>query len=143
MKKSRYLLISALIACAFLLVPLVSFASTGAVSIGKPVTITVTNDGTPPFTYQWFKDGTAITGATSASFKLTTTTLADAGTYTVKISNAWGFVVSDQAVLTVNGLPPTIGTTSFELSLVVSPQPKRLMLSQFVPGKTLPANKSE
>ena len=33
---------------------------TATVQVGKSVTLAVTVDGTPPFTFQWFKNGTPL-----------------------------------------------------------------------------------
>lgn len=41
----------------------------------------VAADGLTPYTYQWFKDGVAISGRTSASFSKAAVTAADAGVY--------------------------------------------------------------
>lgn len=103
-------LIFALFAC---LTP--ACASTGTATLGQTVTVGVTCQGTAPFTYQWFKDGAAISGATSGSLVLTNAKLADAGRYTVRVSNEWGSTLSDEAVLTVAGLPPSNVKTTITL----------------------------
>lgn len=62
-------------------------------------------------TYQWYKNGAAIPGATSFLYTINNATSADAGSYTVVVSNAGGSVTSNPATLTVNGaggLAPTI-----------------------------------
>ncbi len=52
------------------------------------------------FSYQWFRDGIAIGGATSSSYTASVT-----GNYTVQITySAWA-VVSDPVTVTVNALP--------------------------------------
>lgn len=95
---------------------------TGTAQAGKQVTISVTASGTQPFTYQWAKvaanapTGTApaaIAGATAASLVLTNVTAADAGSYTVTVSNAAGSAVSNQAVLTITQVPPAVTGLSF------------------------------
>jgi membrane carboxypeptidase/penicillin-binding protein PbpC len=49
-------------------------------------------------TYQWYKDGVAITGATSRGYVIADATVSTtAGSYTVKISNAAGSVTSSAA----------------------------------------------
>ncbi|HWD17897.1 MAG TPA: immunoglobulin domain-containing protein [Verrucomicrobiae bacterium] len=58
-------------------------------------------------TYQWRKDGVDIPGATSATYKILSVSAPDAGTYTVKVSNAYGYIISSGAVLTVP-LPPVL-----------------------------------
>ena len=57
-------------------------------------------------TYQWWKDGRLLPGATSATLVLSDLAVAQAGTYTVSVANDGGGTLSDPAVLTVlNQLP--------------------------------------
>jgi sugar lactone lactonase YvrE len=76
-------------------------AASAAATVGQTVTFSVTADGTPPFSYQWYKDNTAISGATAASFSISSLKVAEAGTYCAFIANAAGFTISDNAVLAV------------------------------------------
>lgn len=65
--------------------------------------VTFTAQGTHPtatVTYQWLKNGTKITGATSSSYQKTGFKVADAGTYTVEMKSN-GFVVRRSATLVV------------------------------------------
>lgn len=75
------------------------------VTAGANATFSVTASGSPAPSYQWRKDGTNISGATSASLSLTNVSAANAGTYTVVVSNSAGSVTSSGAVLTVNAAP--------------------------------------
>ena len=76
------------------------------VTIGTTATFTVTAAGTAPFTYQWKKNGTAISGATAASYNTPTTSAPDnTAAFSVVISNAGGSVTSANAVLMVNSSP--------------------------------------
>ena len=61
----------------------------------------VTASGTPPFAYQWRKDGTNVSGATDATLMLTSVSASAGGIYSVVVSNAAGSVTSSNAVLTV------------------------------------------
>ncbi|MFN8011955.1 MAG: M4 family metallopeptidase [Holophagaceae bacterium] len=84
-----------------------------SVTVTAPATATfsVTASGTAPLAYQWRKNGTAISGATSASYTTPATSSADNGaTFSVVVSNSAGSVTSSNAVLTVNSSPtaPTI-----------------------------------
>lgn len=72
-----------------------------SVLVGVNVTFTAVASGAPSPTYQWKKDGTTISGATSASLTLTSVQSAAAGTYTVVAANSVGSVTSSGAVLTV------------------------------------------
>lgn len=76
------------------------------VTAGAGVTFSVVATGTPAPTYQWSKGGTAISGATSASYTIASTTTADAGNYTVTVTNSAGSVTSNTATLTVNTPTP-------------------------------------
>lgn len=73
---------------------------------GSSVTFSVTAHGTPTPTYQWFKNGAEIGGATSATLTLNNVQTGDAANYTVTITNNVGAVTSNQAALTVNVPPP-------------------------------------
>jgi beta-galactosidase len=77
-----------------------------SVTIGTTATFTVTASGTGPFTYQWQKKGTAIAGATAASYNTPATSAPDDGAdFNVVVSNASGSVTSANAVLKVNSSP--------------------------------------
>lgn len=69
--------------------------------VGYSVSLSVTVSGQGPFTYQWYKDGTAISGATSATYTVASATTATAGSYTVTITNSGGTVTSNAATITV------------------------------------------
>ena len=69
-----------------------------------PVSFTVVANGDIGG-YQWSKNGTAITGATSATYSIASVTTGDAGTYTVHITGVGGCVAgltSNSAQLIVN-----------------------------------------
>ena len=72
------------------------------VSVGQSATFSVTAGGTPPFTYQWQRNGANISGATSASYTRTNAQLADSGArFRVNVSNGVGNLFSSEATLTV------------------------------------------
>lgn len=54
--------------------------------------------------YQWQKDGTDITGATSKTYSITGVQTTDAGDYRCVVTGTCGEIVSDIAILTVNEL---------------------------------------
>jgi len=70
-------------------------------AIGNKVTFTVTASGTPPLSFQWQKGDTALQGETNVSLTLHNVQLADAGTYSVQVTNSHGSVSSSNATLTV------------------------------------------
>ena len=86
---------------------------------GNTATFSVVATGSAPLTYQWSKDGVALSGATAASYALAATTAANAGSYTVLITNSVGSVTSAPATLTVNpaGVAPSITTQPISQSL--------------------------
>ena len=51
--------------------------------------------------YQWYKDGTALTGETSSTLNFSALAESDAGDYTVVVSNGVSSVTSDTATVTV------------------------------------------
>ncbi|MFT0155410.1 immunoglobulin domain-containing protein [Tenacibaculum ascidiaceicola] len=55
---------------------------------GTNVSFSVTGLSSTNNTYQWFKNGASITGATSATYQITSASLADAGTYYCEIQNS-------------------------------------------------------
>jgi hypothetical protein len=71
------------------------------VSVGSPVMLAVAATGVPPPTYQWKKDNVSLGGEAAASLTRASAQLADAGSYTVVVSNSAGQVTSSPAVLTV------------------------------------------
>ena len=83
------------------------------VTVGQSVTFSVTATGTAPLSYQWYKDGSIISGATSSSYSISNVQSANAGTYTVTISNGTlPNATSSGAVLTVSAasMAPSITT---------------------------------
>ena len=74
------------------------------VEVGANVTFAITATGTAPLSFQWRKDGVALEGKTSASLTLEAVAVADAGKYSVVVSNAVGVATSAEAILTVK--PP-------------------------------------
>ncbi len=93
--------------------PAISTQPTAAtVTSGASVTFTVVASGTAPLSYQWYKGGSAIGGATSAAYTLATTHVSDSGSYSVAIVNSAGSVTSNAVTLTVNAAAsaPSIAT---------------------------------
>lgn len=72
-----------------------------SVFAGDAVQLNVVVSAFPAPTYQWRRNGTAITGATNASLAFSGIRAADAGRYDVVITNALGTVTTTPATLTV------------------------------------------
>jgi len=74
------------------------------VGLGSMATFSVTATGTTPFTYQWYKNSTAITGAVGQIYTTPATVSTDNGaSFTVKVTNVAGSQTSSPAILTVTG----------------------------------------
>jgi hypothetical protein len=111
--------------------------SSQTVTAGNPVSLSVGATSSAPLAYQWRKGGTAIGGATNATYTIAGTVAADAGDYDVVVSNAAGSVTSLVASLVV--APATVpviriqpvsqsstgpgGTVTFVVAATGSPAP--------------------
>ena len=79
------------------------------VVVGQTATFTVTATGTDPLSYQWKKNGSDISGATSSSYTTPVTTITDNNAlFSVVVTNSADSVTSDNAKLTVNLVVPII-----------------------------------
>jgi hypothetical protein len=101
-----------------------------AVTVGQSASFSVVATGTGPLSYQWNLDGVAIPGATESVLTLTNVQPADAGGYTVMVTNLVGSVTSAVATLTVTS-PPCSTPPSFG-SAVMTPDGFALQLSTSV-----------
>jgi len=72
---------------------------------GSNAVFTISVAGTPTLCYQWRCNGTNIAGATACSVTLTNLQADCAGLYSVRVVNGFGWVVSSNALLTVNHIP--------------------------------------
>lgn len=83
-----------------------------SVTAGQPAHFSVTASGAAPLSFQWQKNGSAIAGATNATYDTPATTLADNGAaFNVVVSNNLGTVASNTASLSVFApAAPTITT---------------------------------
>jgi probable HAF family extracellular repeat protein len=95
--------------------PTIRVPFTGANALwGATAVLRVTAWGTGPLSYQWFFDGSAISGATYPSLVLSGIQFSNAGLYSVVVSNTVGSVTNPPAQVTVIpagcsfGLSPTI-----------------------------------
>ena len=69
------------------------------VAQGAPATFTVATSGSVPLSYQWWKNGVAISGATAATYSIAKVASTDVGSYTVTITIAEGQATSNAASL--------------------------------------------
>ena len=82
-----------------------------SVWIGDALTLSVAASGFPSPTFQWYRDGTLISGATGATYTLADATGAG-GSYTVAVTNSQGGITSNAAV--VNVIAPTRAQRTWE-----------------------------
>jgi len=98
--------------------------------LGEPSSLTVTQgqaavfstlaSGTAPLLYQWyFNTNTLVNGQSGTKLTLSNVQGTNAGSYSVRVSNAGGSVTSTQAVLTVLQ-PPGITTQPQSQSVMIS-----------------------
>jgi hypothetical protein len=66
---------------------------------GGAVTLVASATGDAPLSYQWRRNGTAISGATNATLALSSLRSADAGTYSLTVTNAGGSATTSNAVV--------------------------------------------
>ncbi len=78
--------------------------------VGGELTLSATVTGTPPLKMTWYRGETEIGGSTGASLTLKSVSLADAGTYRLKVSSAEGEIERPVArVRVVSGAQPVLG----------------------------------
>ena len=74
--------------------------------LGDPVTFRVGASGTAPLSYRWFRNGAAVSGATSSSLAFTTAAQDHQAQFTVQVTNVSGAVTSAPVTLTIDfGMP--------------------------------------
>jgi hypothetical protein len=69
---------------------------------GRPATLAAESIGSDPRTYQWFKDGSPVAGATSATLTFVSTTVATSGDYAIVVRNSLGLATSQTVHLGVD-----------------------------------------
>ncbi len=116
---------SAVATVTVLVPPTISTQPQGlTVTVGSSATFEVVASGVPAPTYQWRLNSTPISGQTSATLVIPSAQLADAGDYTVEVSNPAGSIVSSVAHLsvesgggpiTLSGLTVIDGVASFDV----------------------------
>jgi hypothetical protein len=89
-----------------------------SVLTGSTTSLNVIAAGSAPLSYQWAFNGTNNSGATLASLSFVNVQPANAGIYSVVVSNNYGSITSSNALLTVNTAP------------FITSQPQGLAVSQ-------------
>jgi hypothetical protein len=98
--------------------------------MGTNTYMTVGASGAPALSYQWYKDGTNLAGATWWSYFITNATRRDSGEYWATVSNPGGTTTSSNAQILVR-VPQTIGSPTW------SPQGGFTLLSRDADGSRL------
>jgi uncharacterized delta-60 repeat protein len=89
-------------------VPRITSVPQGAViSYGSNITFSVAATGEEPLSYQWRFDGQNIDGATNSTLVIAQAGFEHSGSYSVRVANVHGRVVSPEAILVVQA-PPSI-----------------------------------
>lgn len=78
--------------------------------VGDNITLSVSALGTAPLSYQWYKDGEVIEGATTAAITKVAEA-ADSGSFTVEVSNAFGSATSVPATINIVYTPTSVDLT--------------------------------
>ena len=108
---------------------------------GENASFSVTATGLGGLTYQWFKGGEAIAGATAATLTLNSISAADTGVYTVRVTDDAAVsaglpplsVLSDPAILILGDLANYEAGLTFRLYDIQDPMDQ---LYPLVPGQT-------
>jgi sugar lactone lactonase YvrE len=86
-----------------------------SVTTGQGASFTVAATGTAPLAYQWQRNGVDVAGATTTTYAIATTALADSGAvFRAVVTNSAGSATSNTATLTVTASLPV---------LTIAPQP--------------------
>lgn len=72
------------------------------ISVGSPLNLTTSATGIGPLSFQWYLNGTAIPGATSSTYTVSSASSSDLGNYTVTVTNPTGTLTS-QTLSTIVG----------------------------------------
>lgn len=120
-------------------------------NVGDTFHLTVVATGSTPFSYQWYKDGIAISGETGSELDFIIASLDDTATYHVVVFNAYGSATSNNAVVTItiytpSPLPLSVGSPDGPirwthpglLGMEMSRQPRRTIIPLNPGTRTIP-----
>ncbi len=71
------------------------------IAVGDPLKLCARAQGPGPFTYQWYRDGVAIQGATSYALDLGTATADESGEYQLRVRNGTQLIKSSVASIRI------------------------------------------
>lgn len=91
------------------------------VAAGTKCVLSVAASGTAPLSYQWRRNGSAVSGATSDTLTINHTWNDNAGDYSVTVTNAFGAVTSNIATVAVKNVEyfGTLGANGGSFALYV------------------------
>jgi hypothetical protein len=83
----------------------ISLPTTDALSVdfGQPLVLPCRADGNPIPTYEWYKDGILIPGATRSSLHIQEVLPGDRGNYSCKATNSEGTIASGSTHVSIPG----------------------------------------
>lgn len=92
------------------------------VTVGGTAVFAATASGAGPISYQWHRNGVAVTGANASVLTLNNVTASNDGQYTLAVTNRVGTTVSEPAALVVTlgtpvALPPTLANQPASLTI--------------------------
>lgn len=92
---------------ALLLLVSAAFAQVASTSVlpGRKVVFISSVEGAAPFTYVWYKDGVVLPNENQSTLTIDSVSAANAGTYKVRISNAAGFMESNEIAIVIPQAP--------------------------------------
>ena len=76
--------------------------------IGQPAALEVQAVGDRPLSYRWTKNGVPVAGASNAVYAIHSVSVSQAGKYQVIVTNVMGSATSALAILTVDGVKPSL-----------------------------------
>jgi len=79
----------------------VKLALATTVKVGQLLTLSADSEGSPPLSFQWFKNGTPIQGSTNQVFSVASAQASDGGVYMCSVSNTAGSTVSQKITVTI------------------------------------------
>lgn len=95
-------------------------------AIGTATIFSVSATGTLPLSFEWFKDGLAISRATNFTYFIDSVLIDHAGSYSVRVFNAYGSTTSSSAVLSVI-TPPRPPNDNFANRIEISGTDQRVV----------------
>jgi uncharacterized repeat protein (TIGR03803 family) len=90
-----------------------SLLTNEVVSDGSNVVLSIAVSGVAPFSYQWYFDGLPLNYGTNATLAISNFSLANAGSYSVAVTNALGGVVSPSFIVSTPDAPVLTVLASF------------------------------